>query len=126
MSKKHRYTVLNGIQTLQHVAKQIESDLLAASTASAGTEEREKHMLMAISQMADLDDIVLGLSKWWKLEFFKRQWASGFCYDCQGSGKSTAQKCPACRGKGRVACRKPKGSMIPAGWKGSREDTVEK
>ena len=113
------------MQSLQKQAKAIETNLFGAKLSAMP--EREKFMLAAIHDLADMETITSELSEWWKLEYFKRQMAAGFCFHCQGDGievrftNGKTKPCTECHGKKRVKPRKLKGDMIPAGWKGSPE-----
>jgi hypothetical protein len=126
--------VLESVVEQQRQLKLLEKDLRDAHGSSrlGRTADTEKYMRRVISRMAELDGEWHELSEWWKLEYFKRQWAAGFCYHCQGDGKTMestgdpkhplrAVQCTKCLGKGRVPYRKPRGGMIPAGWPGSPE-----
>lgn len=121
--KKLEPIILDLLNQLQRDAKQVWFDLMNAKGQPAGSMTREKSMLNAIQGLCEMETITHELSEWWKSEYFKRQWASGFCFPCSGEGKAEKGKCSHCCGKGRIAPRKPKGDMIPSGWKGSAEDT---
>jgi hypothetical protein len=126
MSKKTEPpTVLDSVIEQQGELKLLERDLLAAKAAHGN--EREKFMVEVLKRLCDLDTYHWSpLIEWWKEEYFKRQWASGYCYACQGGGKVEERtggehpfrtmKCRECGGKGHGAPRKPVGDMIPAGW----------
>lgn len=98
----------------------VRDDILIAKGSPENSGVREKHLCNAIKGLAEIEDLNTALSEWWKMEYFKRQWISGFCYPCYGTGKTNDPKhptCKDCRGRGNVGARKPKGNMIPDGWK---------
>jgi hypothetical protein len=123
--KRKTQTVLESVIEQQRLLKLLERDLRSAKELQGTL--RETFVRRSISRLAELySDHWTPLIEWWKMEYFKRQWASGFCYHCQGDGhtmESTgvpkhpmrAVKCSECLGKGHVAPRQPRGSMIPAG-----------
>lgn len=119
------------IEILQHVQSRLTQAQIVSKKKDCSKKYKstaiERYMQSAISGIAKLDSEYWNpLSAWWKLEYFKRQWASGFCFVCQGDGKQMedtgdpkhplqAKRCSECHGRGRVRPRKPRGEMIFSG-----------
>ena len=122
-------TLLDDVVALEKQFGLMRADLFLAQAAKRGGDLKETERLMQVvllQRFPRIDDIWQAAMEWWKLEVFKRQWAAGYCFACQGDGKMVGGTgdpkhpvkmvaCTECHGKGRVAPRKPTGEMIPAG-----------
>jgi len=122
-------TLLDDVIELEKLLGSMKTDLCLARAAKrrGDLRETERHMRgVLLKRFPRIDDIWRAAMEWWKQEIFKRQWASGHCYACDGDGKMASStgdpkhpiqmvKCTECGGKGNVGPRTPHGNMIPAG-----------